>query len=99
MCFAAPHPRFSLIGNRSVIKILFKAGSGLLLALVLGAGPATEPATRSAFADDAVLLGSAEFSVRDAATRRLWWRGESAVPALREVVTGQNPEAAERARI
>jgi tetratricopeptide (TPR) repeat protein len=82
-----------------VIKAIGKGASGLLLAFMLAAGPATSPATQPAFAQDALELGSADFAAREAATRRLWWAAESAEPGLREAMAAQNPEAAERARI
>jgi tetratricopeptide (TPR) repeat protein len=79
-----------------VRKMIGKAGVGMLLALMAGATGGAAPATQPGLAQDAANLGSADFAVRQAATRRLWQAGPAAEPVLKAATTSDNPETAER---
>jgi hypothetical protein len=75
-------------------KMIGNAGVGLLLALLAGAAPATQPG----FAQDAADLGSADFAVRQAATQRLWQAGSAAESVLKAATASDNPETAGRSQ-
>ena len=70
----------------------------VLLAVPARSSPPADPPAAPTVERLVADLGHPAFGTREKAQRDLWQRGEAAIPALEKAATGDDPEAARRAR-